>query len=169
MKMTRRSFLSASALTLLSCQLAPAARADCLLSDLFHGTDTALPPKPLTAKVVDANPFMGRSESNIHHDCYNTDSTDAFSPWASVPRSTWQWKRRTPTPPRPSSSTTSITPSARSWAVWPSATSTQKEVRTIGFFSPAKHDGGGYLIQSSYSFVDGRKPHRLPHQPQTMC
>ena len=80
MKMTRRSFLSASALTLLSCRLAPAARADCLLSDLFHGADTALPPKPLTAKVVDANPFMGRSESNIHHDCYNTDSTDAVLP-----------------------------------------------------------------------------------------
>ena len=80
MKMTRRNFLSASALTLLSCQLAPAARADCLLSDLFHGADTALPPKPLTAKVVDANPFMGRSESNIHHDCYNTDSTDAILP-----------------------------------------------------------------------------------------
>ena len=80
MKMTRRNFLSASALTLLSCQLAPAARADCLLSDLFHGADTALPPKPLTAKVVDANPFMGRSESNIHHDCYNTDSTDAVLP-----------------------------------------------------------------------------------------
>ena len=79
-KMTRRNFLSASALTLLSCQLAPAARADCLLSDLFHGADTALPPKPLTAKVVDANPFMGRSESNIHHDCYNTDSTDAILP-----------------------------------------------------------------------------------------
>ena len=69
MKMTRRNFLSASALTLLSCQLAPAARADCLLSGLFHGIGTALPPKPLTAKVVDANPFMGRSESNIHHDC----------------------------------------------------------------------------------------------------
>ena len=34
MKMTRRNFLSASALTLLSCQLAPAARADCLLSGL---------------------------------------------------------------------------------------------------------------------------------------
>ena len=79
MKMTRRNFLSASALTLLSCQLAPAARADCLLPDLFHGADTALPPKPLTAKVMDANPFMGRSESNIHHDCYNTDSTDASS------------------------------------------------------------------------------------------
>ena len=30
------------------------------------------------------------------------------------------------------------------------------EVVTLGCFSPAKHDGGGYVIQSSYSFVDGR-------------
>ena len=27
------------------------------------------------------------------------------------------------------------------------------ETKTLGFFSPAKHDGGGYMIQSSYSFV----------------
>ena len=80
MTMTRRNFLSASALTLLSCQLAPAARADCLLSGLFHGADTALPPKPLTAKVVDANPFMGRSESNIH-----TTATTPTPPTLSSP------------------------------------------------------------------------------------
>ena len=30
------------ALTLLSLPAGPAARADCLLSDLFHGADTAL-------------------------------------------------------------------------------------------------------------------------------
>ena len=62
MKMTRRNFLSASALTLLSCQLAPAARADCLLSDLFHGADTVQPARPRTANVVYAIPYMGRSE-----------------------------------------------------------------------------------------------------------
>ena len=28
------------------------------------------------------------------------------------------------------------------------------EAQTEGYFSPAKHDGGGYVIQSSYSFVD---------------
>ncbi len=28
------------------------------------------------------------------------------------------------------------------------------ETQTEGYFSPAKHDGGGYVIQSSYSFVD---------------
>ena len=83
MKMTRRNFLSASALALLSCPLAPtasAAKSDSLLAGLFHSEDTALPLKPLTAKGVDANPFMGSSESNIHHDCYNTDSTDAVLP-----------------------------------------------------------------------------------------
>ena len=136
MKMTRRNFLSASALTLLSCQLAPAARADCLLSDLFHGADTALPPKPLTAKVMDANPFMGRSESNIHHDCYNTDSTDAILPVGICPEVNVAMEKTNPTPPRPSSSTTSITPSARSWAVWPSVTSTQKKSAPSAFSLP---------------------------------
>ena len=84
MKLTRRSFLSASALTLLACGLAPAASAaetNGLFSGLLESSaETALPPNPLTAKVVDPNPFMGRSESNIHHDCYNTDSTDAVLP-----------------------------------------------------------------------------------------
>src|SRR5699024_3952340 len=29
-----------------------------------------------------------------------------------------------------------------------------EETQTLGYFSPTKHDGGGYVIQSSYSFVD---------------
>ena len=29
-----------------------------------------------------------------------------------------------------------------------------EETQTIGYFSPKQHDGGGYVIQSSYSFVD---------------
>ena len=28
------------------------------------------------------------------------------------------------------------------------------ETQTLGCFSPKQHDGGGYMIQSSYSFVD---------------
>ena len=35
-----------------------------------------LPIKTLTQKVIDENPYMAASDSNIHHDCYNTDSTD---------------------------------------------------------------------------------------------
>ena len=41
--------------------------------------------KPLTAKVIDANPYMGKGDSNIHHDCYNTDSTDEILPLAIYP------------------------------------------------------------------------------------
>ena len=156
MKMTRRSFLSASALTLLSCQLAPAARADCLLSDLFHGADTALPPKPLTAKVVDANPFMGRSESNIHHDCYNTDSTDAILPVGICPEVNVAMEKTNPNASPAiffDNFDNPVSPFLGGLAI---RDLDAEEVRTIGFFSPAKHDGGGYLIQSSYSFVDGR-------------
>ena len=156
MKMTRRNFLSASALTLLSCQLAPAARADCLLSDLFHGADTALPPKPLTAKVMDANPFMGRSESNIHHDCYNTDSTDAILPVGICPEVNVAMEKTNPNASPAiffDNFDNPVSPFLGGLAI---RDLDAEEVRTIGFFSPAKHDGGGYLIQSSYSFVDGR-------------
>ena len=156
MKMTRRNFLSASALTLLSCQLAPAARADCLLSGLFHGADTALPPKPLTAKVVDANPFMGRSESNIHHDCYNTDSTDAVLPVGICPEVNVAMEKTNPNASPAiffDNFDNPVSPFLGGLAI---RDLDAEEVRTIGFFSPARHDGGGYLIQSSYSFVDGR-------------
>ena len=35
---------------------------------------------PIKAKIVDENPYMAKSDSNIHHDCYNTDSTDEVLP-----------------------------------------------------------------------------------------
>ena len=41
---------------------------------------TALTPKPLTAKAVDENPYMASGDANIHHDCYNTDSSDDVFP-----------------------------------------------------------------------------------------
>ena len=71
---------------------------------------TELPIKPLTAKIVDENPYMAKSDSNIHHDCYNTDSTDEVLP--------------------------------------------VDIYSEINVSSPKQHDGGGYMIQSSYSFVD---------------
>ena len=39
-----------------------------------------LPIKALSPKVVEENPYMAKSDSNIHHDCYNTDSTDEVLP-----------------------------------------------------------------------------------------
>ena len=40
----------------------------------------ALPVKALSPKQVDVNPYMAKSDANIHHDGYNTDSTDEVLP-----------------------------------------------------------------------------------------
>ena len=40
----------------------------------------ALPVKALAPKRVDENPYMAKSDANIHHDGYNTDSTDEVLP-----------------------------------------------------------------------------------------
>ena len=40
----------------------------------------ALPVKALQPKQVDENPYMAKSDANIHHDGYNTDSTDEILP-----------------------------------------------------------------------------------------
>ena len=41
--------------------------------------------KPLTEKSVDANPYMVKNDANIHHDCYNTDTTDEVLPLGIYP------------------------------------------------------------------------------------
>jgi hypothetical protein len=43
-------------------------------------TSTALPVKALHPKQVEENPYMAKSDANIHHDGYNTDSTDEILP-----------------------------------------------------------------------------------------
>ena len=106
----------------------------------------ALPPKPLTAKVVDANPFMGRSESNIHHDCYNTDSTDAVLPVGICPEVNVAMEKTNPNASPAiffDNFDNPVSPFLGGLAI---RDLDAEEVRTIGFFSPAKHDGGGYLI-----------------------
>lgn len=46
----------------------------------------ALPVKALQPKHVDENPYMAKSDANIHHDGYNTDSTDEILPLGIYPR-----------------------------------------------------------------------------------
>ena len=46
---------------------------------------SALPIKALTEKAVDANPYMASGDTNIHHDGYNTDTTDSVLPVAIYP------------------------------------------------------------------------------------
>ena len=45
----------------------------------------ALPVKALQPKQVEENPYMAKSDANIHHDGYNTDSTDEILPLGIYP------------------------------------------------------------------------------------
>ena len=49
-------------------------------------TSAALPVKALNPKQVEENPYMAKSDANIHHDGYNTDSTDEILPLAILSR-----------------------------------------------------------------------------------
>ena len=48
-------------------------------------TSAALPVKALNPKQVEENPYMAKSDANIHHDGYNTDSTDEILPLGIYP------------------------------------------------------------------------------------
>ena len=110
--------------------------------------------KALTAKAVDENPYMSNGDTNIHHDCYNTDTTDAVLPIDIYPEINVSFEKTN------ANASPAIFFDSYGHAIVPllgglairdlNAAQTQ----TIGYFSPTQHDGGGYVIQSSYSFVD---------------
>ncbi len=110
--------------------------------------------KPLTAKVIDANPYMGKGDSNIHHDCYNTDSTDEILPLAIYPEINVSYETVN------ANASPAVFFDSYGHAVVPLKGGlairdiNAEETATQGAFIPAKQDGGGYVIQSSYSFVD---------------
>ena len=115
---------------------------------------TELPIKPLTAKIVDKNPYMAKSDSNIHHDCYNTDSTDEVLPVDIYSEINVSYEKTNP------NASPAIFFDTYGHAVVPFLGGlairdiNADETQTLGCFSPKQHDGGGYMIQSSYSFVD---------------
>ena len=115
---------------------------------------TELPIKSLTAKIVDENPYMAKSDSNIHHDCYNTDSTDQVLPVDIYSEINVSYEKTNP------NASPAIFFDSYGHAVVPFLGGlairdiNADETQTEGCFSPKQHDGGGYMIQSSYSFVD---------------
>ena len=54
-------------------------------SNTDSAVSPALPVKAMNAKRVDENPYMAKSDANIHHDGYNTDSTDEVLPLGIYP------------------------------------------------------------------------------------
>ena len=97
---------------------------------------------------------MAKGDTNIHHDCYNTDTTDAVLPLGIYPEINVSYEKVN------ANASPAIFFDSRGHAVVPLQGGlairdiNADETQTLGYFSPAQHDGGGYMIQSSYSFVD---------------
>jgi len=118
------------------------------------GQTTELPIKTLTPKVMDVNPYMAASDSNIHHDCYNTDSTDEVLPVDIYSEINVSYEKVNPNASPAvffDSYGHSVVPLLGGLAI---RDINADEAQTLGYFSPKQHDNGSYLIQSSYSFVD---------------
>ena len=118
------------------------------------GQTSELPIKTLTPKVIDENPYMAASDSNIHHDCYNTDSTDEVLPVDIYSEVNVSYEKVNPNASPAvffDSYGHSVVPLLGGLAI---RDINADEAQTLGYFSPKQHDNGSYLIQSSYSFVD---------------
>lgn len=118
------------------------------------GQTSELPIKTLTPKVMDENPYMAASDSNIHHDCYNTDSTDEVLPVDIYSEINVSYEKVNPNASPAvffDSYGHSVVPLLGGLAI---RDINADEAQTLGYFSPKQHDNGSYLIQSSYSFVD---------------
>ena len=117
-------------------------------------TSTALPVKALNPKQVEENPYMAKSDANIHHDGYNTDSTDEILPLGIYPEINVSYEKTN------ANASPAIYFDSYGHAVVPLLGGiairdlNAEETKTLGYFSPKKHDGGGYVIQSSYTFLD---------------
>lgn len=115
---------------------------------------SALPVNALNPKQVEDNPYMAKSDSNVHNDGYNTDTTDEVLPLGiySEINVAYETVNGIASP--------AVFFDSYGHAVVPMQGGiairdiNSENTTTLGCFSPAKHDGGGYAIQSSYSFVD---------------
>ena len=114
----------------------------------------ALPVKALSPKQVDVNPYMAKSDANIHHDGYNTDSTDEVLPVGIYPEINVSYETTN------ANASPAIYFDSYGHAVVPLLGGiairdlNAEETKTLGYFSPKQHDGGGYVIQSSYTYLD---------------
>ena len=114
----------------------------------------ALPVKALSPKQVDVNPYMAKSDANIHHDGYNTDSTDEVLHVGIYPEINVSYETTN------ANASPAIYFDSYGHAVVPLLGGiairdlNAEETKTLGYFSPKQHDGGGYMIQSSYTFLD---------------
>ena len=130
------------------------ASSDYTISIVHAEEASELPVKALTPKAMDVNPYMAASDSNIHHDCYNTDSTDEVLPVDIYSEINVSYEKVNPNASPAvffDSYGHSVVPLLGGLAI---RDINADEAQTLGYFSPKQHENGSYLIQSSYSFVD---------------
>ena len=132
----------------------PAAPSAAVQPSSAEQASAALPVKALNPKQVEENPYMAKSDANIHHDGYNTDSTDEILPLAIHPEINVSYETTN------ANASPAIYFDSYGHAVVPLLGGiairdlNAEETKTLGYFSPKQHDGGGYVIQSSYTFLD---------------
>lgn len=137
-----------------SAEEIPAANAPASDSSSAVQPSSALPVKALHPKQVDENPYMAKSDANIHHDGYNTDSTDEILPLGIYPEINVSYETTN------ANASPAIYFDSYGHAVVPLLGGiairdlNAEETQTLGYFSPKQHDGGEYIIQSSYTFLD---------------
>lgn len=122
---------------------------DSYLSDSF-----SIAPKPLTAKYIKQNPYMAKSEANIHNDTYNSDSTNAVLPlgiYTEVNSSLETEGFQAPPAIFYDEYGNAVSPLLGGIAI---RDLNSDVIETLGSFIPSKDDDESYSIQSSYSFVD---------------
>ena len=115
-----------------------------------------LPVKAMKAKNVDENPYMAKSDANIHHDGYNTDSTDEILPLGIYPEINISYEKTNPNASPAiyfDNYGNAVVPLLGGIAI---RDINSEETKTLGYFSPRKHDGSNYVIQSSYTFLDSK-------------
>ena len=155
---------AATALTLTGCgtkqQTGVAATETETATDMEAATDTeavtgrALSVKALSAKRIDENPYMAKSDANIHHDGYNTDSTDEILPLGIYPEINVSYEKTN------ANASPAIYFDSYEHAVVPFLGGiairdlNAEETETLGYFTPKQPDGSDYVIQSSYTFLD---------------
>lgn len=126
----------------------------CSWSEEERDASSILPIKELRSKQVDENPYTARSDANIHHDCYNTDTTDEVLPIGIDPEINVSYETVN------ANASPAVFFDNYGHAVVPLLGGmairdiNAEQTYTLGCFSPSQHDGSNYLIQSSYSFVD---------------
>lgn len=131
-------------------------RVDCYRGQevFFEVARKNAPTNALQPKQVEENPYMAKSDANIHHDGYNTDSTDEILPLGIYPEIHVSYETTNP------NASPAIYFDNYGHAVVPLLGGiairdlNAEETKTLGYFSPKQHDGGSYLIQSSYTFLD---------------